>query len=187
MYQCGVEAGEEVIKLAWLSSWKQPLLALLTAMLWMPATPAIAVEKCPELPAKVNSAIDSFNDSVRGAEYCEFRDAASGDLDGDGRADFAVRFTIEGACHEDAELSPGACGNNYEFFLIAYLAKSQELISPIKIGGKAVRHLKEISVRQNKVFLDALEYADGDAMCCPSMKKNAAYQVKQGRFIEVVL
>lgn len=174
-----------MIKWASLSSWTQPLPALLTAILWIPVTPAIAAEKCQELPARVASAIESFNDSVRGAEYCEFRKADSGDLDGDGREDLIVRFTIEGACHEDAASSPGACGNNYEFFLMVFLAKNQELSSPIKIGGKAVRHIKGISVRQNKVFIDTLEYVNGDGMCCPTMKKNVAYQVQQGRLVEV--
>lgn len=149
--------------------------------------PVTAAEKCPDLPTKIDAAIKAFNDSIRGAEYCEYREAATGDLDGDHREDVAVRFSIEGPCGEDVESVPGACGNNYEFFLIALLAKNEALISPIKTGGKAIRHIKDISVGNGRISLDVLEYSDGDAMCCPSIEKETAYQIKQGRFVEIEL
>ena len=172
-------------QLSSLSLWKSLLLALLFMTGLASTVPAMAAEKCPVLPEEIDSAIKSFNDSVRGAEYCAFRKPAFGNLDGDGREDVVVQLTIEGACHEDVGSTPGGCGNNYEFFLAAFLTKNHEVILPTKIGGKAVRHIKALSISQNNVFLNTLEYAHGDGMCCPSMKRHVAYQLQQGRLVEI--
>ena len=83
------------------------------AMLLTVSCQVMAVEHCPTVPAMANEHIEKYVSSERGAEYCQYRQVTTGDLNQDQIDDLAVIFTHEGSCYDDQETPPGACGNNY--------------------------------------------------------------------------
>jgi hypothetical protein len=119
---------------------------------------------------------DPDESSCRGTEFKKARRFCLGDLDGDGREDIAVLYTIESFC----------CGNNYHFFLAVLLNKETnfELIASVKVGGKGERGVAFNTIRNGKILLNTKEYLPDDAMCCPSSKGRTTYTLKKGRLIE---
>jgi len=125
---------------------------------------------------KENCEPDPDNSSCRGTEYKDARRFCLGDLDGDGREDIAVLYTIESFC----------CGNNYHFFLAVLLNKGThfELVASVKVGGKGERGVGFNTIRNGKILLNTKEYLPDDALCCPSSKGRTSYTLKNNWLIE---
>ena len=64
----------------------------------------------------------------------------SGDIDGDGRLDTVVLFTIER-------------GNSYSRHMLVQLADAQRAVGPIKVGGRGERFVHLAAVAQGKVVV----------------------------------
>jgi hypothetical protein len=107
-------------------------------------------------------------------ESCQFRryDALD-DVDGDGKYDFIVLFTVEGP--------RGA--NDHVTFLAAFL--SGEPGSPIVVeaGRRGERDPIAINARPREISLDTLDYLPRDPMCCPSGKGRLVYLLKGGKLL----
>jgi hypothetical protein len=106
------------------------------------------------------------------SEYCQFRRYnALDDVDGDGKEDFLVLFTLEG---------PDG-GNHHESFLACFPSASGAAASVVEAGERGERDPVEIRVERGKIVLSTLEYRPHDPMCCPSGKGRVVFEWKDGR------
>jgi len=129
-----------------------------------------AAGNCEILPEKVEKFIKSFTSEVRGAEYCEFRKIARGDINADGIADLIVAFTVEGACDDDKSTPPGACGNHHETYLKVFLGKELKEVPLLMVGSRGERFIMGLVVKNGVIEAETLTYGKDDPMCCPSIK-----------------
>lgn len=105
------------------------------------------------------------------------------DIDGDGALDGIVLFAIEGA----------GCGNNYGFHMAVFYKQGNEyrLVDYRLVGGKWSRGVDfdRVDFRDGQIILNTLEYREGgprpDPACCPSLKRKARYEVKDGKLVEI--
>src|SRR5258708_918268 len=99
-----------------------------------PSVPLRPSEPCVAGPSRVNAAIGDLAQRMHGAENCASRKISTGDLDGDGKPETAIAFTIEGMCFREGQQgSPaGSCGGDSETFLtVLHGAEgSPEVIEP---------------------------------------------------------
>ena len=112
-----------------------------------------------------------------GEEYREARKIVTGDLNGDGRADAAVLYTIEGA----------GGGNNYAQFLAVFVRDEEGQLAPAahaSAGGKLYREAHLVSITDGAVLLNVVNYAEKDAACCPSKKGTTRYTLVDGKLVE---
>src|SRR5215470_19344768 len=116
-------------------------------------------------------AIDSFitrqAKRERGEEYQEARKVVTGDLTHNGQPETVVLYTIE-----------GQGGSNLHIQYLAVFVRRNGKLSPLThmdVGGKSTRGVELISVENNSILLDTLNYGPKDASCCPSIKGTTRY------------
>ena len=126
------------------------------------------------------SFIDSFitrqAKRERGEEYREARKVVTGDLTHDGQAETIVLYTIE-----------GQGGSNLHIQYLAVFVRRNGKLSPlthIDVGGKSTRGVELVSVENNSILLDALNYGPKDPSCCPSVKGKTSYVLSGGKLRE---
>lgn len=101
------------------------------------------------------------------------REAARGDLDGDGAADAVLQLTYEGM----------GGGNNWGSFVYVLLANRA---APLLEEPEAQRGpVDTITVAGREVRVRTLEYREGDGRCCPSGKDAFAMRVEGRRLVRV--
>lgn len=123
-------------------------------------TQATLAEHCQHLPGKVAKSIKAYANQVRGAEYCEYRLVARGDIDLDGMEDIVVIFTVEGACFDDKENSPGACGNNAFQYMKAYLGKNLKEVRETPVGNSTVRgFVNALTIKNGIIYAGTTRYS----------------------------
>jgi major membrane immunogen (membrane-anchored lipoprotein) len=109
-----------------------------------------------------------------GKEYSQFRNYAYGDIDGDGKEDAAVVYTLEGI----------RGGNDWLRFLAVKLSSENGRIIFKQVGDKDIRSVVSIKIANGKIVASTLEYASNDASCCPSISKTATFVIKNGKLFE---
>src|ERR1044072_6956035 len=103
----------------------------------------------------------------RGEEYREARKVVTGDLTHDGQPETVVLYTIE-----------GQGGSNLHIQYLAVFVRRNGKLSPLThldVGGKSTRGVELISVENNSILLNTLNYGPKDASCCPSVKGTTRY------------
>jgi hypothetical protein len=112
----------------------------------------------------------------KGTEYKKARRFCVGDIDGDGKNDIAVLYTIESLC----------CGNNYHFYLAAFINKGPkfELVTSTEVGCKGNRGVEFNTIKNGKILLNTNEYLPDDPMCCPSGKGRTTYLLENRKLVE---
>jgi hypothetical protein len=137
-----------------------------------PATPLdkVAAQKI------INRYIAGVARTSGASEYKEARKIVYGDVDGDGDADAAVQFTIEGM----------GGGNNYAFYLAIFRNENGKLkpLTDEVVGGKLNRNVTLQKIDDRKIYLDTDEYAENDGACCPSIKGKTVYILKNNKLTE---
>lgn len=114
---------------------------------------------------------------LQGVESTAVRYAVRGDIDGDGRSDAAVLYTIR--------------GSGKDKFQLRYLAAFRrgqgtlEYRAHVLVGGKGIREVNRATIFQRMIEIEALEYRPGDAACCPTSLVKWRYQLS-GRRLERV-
>ena len=141
-------------------------------------------EDCLALPDKVESFIKSFTNTIRGAEYCEYRQVARGDVNLNGTEDLVVVFNVEGACHQDLEAPAGSCGNQHDSFLQVFLDKDLKEVPMVTIGSRGSRSIDGVSVEDGVILVKTLTRSEDDPMCCPSIEEKTRFILDKGRLIE---
>jgi hypothetical protein len=112
---------------------------------------------------------------TKGQELPQFRSYAHGDLDGDGKQDTAVIYTLEGV----------RGGIDWLRFLAVSLSSENGRIIFQQVGVKDIRAVGNIEIVNGKIVASILEYAPSDASCCPSISKTANFVIKHRKLIEV--
>src|SRR5512146_460630 len=107
--------------------------------------------------------------NMSGVEQKEKRYAAVGDLDGDGRDDVAVLYTVKGMGKADYRLRYLAVFHGGRRSL-AYRAHRM-------VGGRGVREVNRVTILRRTVVVETLEYRPRDAMCCPSRAAKRRYRL----------
>lgn len=126
----------------------------------------------PNVEALINGHIKSLESYENGYEYREGRQNLLADFDGDQQDDIAVLFTLEGA----------EGSNRYESRLSVFLSNSSgySLLESIYVPKNS--NLK--SYEGGILSLDVLDYADGDANCCPSLEREQQYMINGNGIFE---
>jgi hypothetical protein len=88
-------------------------------------------------------------------EFLGGRRFTRGDLDGDGKADLVVLFTLEK-------------GNVWMQFLSVF-GTANRLLASMRVGGKGQREVEMKQVTDGRVELATKNYGPSDALCCPSV------------------
>ncbi len=148
-------------------------LRLLVGMLLAAASPAGGTGIAGD--AAIDGWIGAHARKLKGVEQRALRYAVVGDLDGDGRDDVAVLYTIEKA-------DPG---NRRLRYLAAFHRSAQmlEFKAHALVGGQGIREVNRVTILQRMIELETLEYAPLDAACCPSAPARARYRLAEGRLI----
>lgn len=117
--------------------------------------------------AVVNRFISREAEAAEAVEYKGARKILRGDVNGDGRADMVVLYTLEGF----------GGGNSYIQYLAVFLnqGRSFRYATHTGIGGKNLRSVELKSIRAGKINLDTLEYLPADGSCCPSKKVKTSF------------
>ena len=131
---------------------------------------------CNLADATVENLIKSKASALKCEEYCQFRlyDALD-DVDGDGKEDFIVIFTVEGP----------EGGNFHESYMYVFLSSSKDQKPQVvKVGERGQRDPASVSAQQGKIVITTLEYLPKDPMCCPSGHGEVVFSLKGGKLIE---
>jgi hypothetical protein len=153
---------------------KPVLITTLTFVLLCWANPALALQD--DDTATIDAFISRQAKRERGEEYQDARKVVSGDLTHDGQPETVVLYTIE-----------GQGGSNLHIQYLAVFLRRNGKLSPLThmdVGGKSTRGVELISVENNSILLDTLNYGPKDASCCPSVKGKTSYVLSGGRLRE---
>lgn len=132
-----------------------------------------------DLNAVINGFIAQRAEAEHAEEYKKARSIKRGDLNGDGKPDAIVLYTLEGF---DG-------GNNYRQYLTVFINRGNAFrrAANVVVGGKSLRSVGLLSVAKSKINLDTLEYTENDASCCPSKKAKAYLAFKNNKLSELKL
>ncbi len=151
-------------------------LLLLVGLAGAPAPGAKALD-CRLASERVEAAIARQAAALHADEHCQFRRYENlSDLDGDGRADLLVLFTVE----------PRG-GNDHRGFLAVFLSSDPPSAAPIVVetGKRGERDAIAIAVEGRRITLETREYLPQDPMCCPSGQGTLVYELV-GRTLQPV-
>lgn len=147
-------------------------LAVLALLGAVSASPPQNVPSCALSSPQVESVIAAKAKELGYAEYCQFRRYETlVDLDGDGKDDFIVLFTVEGP--------HGA--NDHIDFMAVFLSGTKGGPLLVQTGRRGVRDPEEIDARKGRIVLKTREYLPKDPMCCPSGKGELTYKLLAGK------
>jgi len=110
-------------------------------------------------------------------EYGEAREIARGDLNGDGREDAVVLYSLE-----------GFDGSNlYLQYLAVFVNHGGGLryVTHRIVGGKGKRSMALEGISGGKILMKTEGYRPGDASCCPSKKGRARFVLDQSKLKEL--
>ncbi len=117
----------------------------------------------------LESTIAAVARHLKAQEYCQFRQYYTlDDVDGDGKNDFIVLFSVEGI---------GGGGNDHADFMAVFLSGQKWRPITVKTGGRGERDPISAEVRNHRIILSTRVYRPEDPLCCPSGKGTLIYEV----------
>lgn len=125
----------------------------------------------------ISQAIQITASAVSGEEYRDGRLSASGDIDGDGRDDAAVVFTIEVA-------SANTATQNLAVF-VRQGDGGLRFAGSTVVGGTVGTRVGRLSIDQGVVVLTTLTHGPDDSDCCPSIEGSARFELSGGALRQV--
>ena len=130
---------------------------------------------CKAADPRVEAVIETKVRSTGGTEHCQDRLYHTvDDLDGDGRDDFVLVFSVEAGSEDLAQ------------YLAVFPSATQWKPLVLKVGQRGERYVDEIQVDDDHVLvLLTSEFEPGDAACCPSGEGELLFQVARGRLTPV--
>lgn len=136
----------------------------------VPDPAAAIVDVCggPEIGAF----IERFAKEEDAEENVDARKIVCGDLDGDGKSETAVLFTLE-------SFNGSNLWRQY-ISVFAGTASKLDLIDTKTVGGKNYSLVKDVKVENESIELTSLDYRPEDASCCPSLPGREVLLLAQG-------
>jgi len=124
----------------------------------------------------VNSFISKQATEAGADEYSEGRKIVRSDVNGDGKIDLIVLYTLEGF----------GGGNSHAQYLAIFLGggKTFKNAANVAVGGKLNRSVELTGVTAGRIDLDTLAYRSNDPACCPTRKGKTHYRFSQNRLKE---
>jgi hypothetical protein len=152
----------------------------------VPTRAAQSNSTCIELPTSIEAAIKKHASAMRAAEFCDIRKVDSGDLNGDGRKDFAIAYSLEGPCAnaaDDRKATPGSCGNLALQFVAIFLGKPSGFQM---MSGRSVEPaIETLKIIGSRIQLETLDWTATDPHCCPSKKGRLEFKVVNGKVQQI--
>ena len=148
------------------------VVTIAAALFGVAGAPARAAD-APAWQGFANAWIASHAMRVKGEAPKENRFSCEGDLNGDGKTDVVVVYTIEGV----------GGGNDWTQYatVLAAQAPGYSATTPKEVGGKSVRAVDSCTITDKTIELALKEYAPEDASCCPSKPGRARYVFAGGK------
>jgi hypothetical protein len=103
-----------------------------------------------------------------------------GDLNNDGYDDLVVQYMLDGKNQEDR-------GSGTAFYEIAVFINNEgkyKYHSSIEAEGGRLAY-KILKINNGFLFAKTKEYSEDDGMCCPSIKVNLKYHLKENKIIRI--
>jgi hypothetical protein len=142
----------------------------------VPALVALSVASgaptCKTADPRIETLIASYARKTKSDEYCQARIYHTiDDLDGDGRDDFVLVFSLE-----------LKAGNYTAQYMAVFPSSTQWKPIVIKVGERGERYVDQIDVEEGRTLvLTTEEYEDGDPACCPSGDGELRYRIENGQ------
>jgi hypothetical protein len=127
--------------------------------------------------AWLDQAIQISASAVAGTEYRDARLTASGDVDGDGRDDAAVVFTIEVP-------SSNTATQNLAVF-VRQDDGSLRFAGSTGVGSQGGAAVGRMAIEQGAVVLTTLSLGPNDPDCCPSVEESTRFELSGGALRQV--
>ena len=133
------------------------------------------VPNCKLSDERVEKIIIEKAMELKGEEYCQFRLYHDlDDVDGDGKDDFIVVFTVEGTDN----------GTNNHITFLAFFGTVSEKPILNQVGERGDRDITGVEVQDRSIILKTLEYRESDPMCCPSKSSSVTYHLSHNKLVE---
>jgi hypothetical protein len=135
-------------------------------------TVASGAPTCKTADPRIEALVASYARRTKSDEYCQARIYHTvDDLDGDGRDDFVLVFSLE-----------LKTGNYSAQYLAVFPSTKAWKPLVLKVGERGERFIDQIDVEEGRTLvLSTSEYEDGDAMCCPSGDGTLRYRIEKGQ------
>ena len=138
---------------------------------------ANAVEAQPAMwQGYANAAIAAHARRVGGQAPRESRKTCEGDVNGDGKGDVAVVYTIEG-------IGGGKGSTQYLLVLVAS-PQGVGASAPKEVGTTGKRYVERCTLAAGVIEADTKEWAASDAMCCPSKTGHLRLGFDKGKVVD---
>jgi hypothetical protein len=127
---------------------------------------------CKTADPRIETLIASYARKTNSNEYCQTRLYHTiDDLDGDGRDDFVLVFTLE-----------LKAGNYSAQYLAVFPSAAAWKPIVLKVGERGERFIDQIDVEEGRTLvLTTEEYEEDDPMCCPSGDGEVRYRIEKGQ------
>ena len=151
------------------------MMTVVAALLGISAGAAHGADAPAAWQGFANAWIASHAMRVKGEAPKENRFSCEGDLNGDGKSDVVVVYTIEGV----------GGGNDWTQYATVLIAQppGYSATTPKEVGGKSVRAVDSCTISDKVIELALKEYAAADASCCPSKPGKARYGFSGGKLV----
>ena len=135
-------------------------------------TPRAVLAFKPDMEV-ISAAIAQKAKEDGGVEYSDAREVVEGDLAGDGVAEVAVLYVLEGA----------GGGNRSINYLAAFVREAGQL----KLASTLILHgsAEAIELSGGKVHVKLLILGEDDPLCCPSVEEEAIYVLHGGKLVQI--
>ena len=127
---------------------------------------------CKTADPRIETLIATYARKTNSDEYCQARLYHTiDDLDGDGKDDFVLVFTLE-----------LKAGNYSAQYMAVFPSSTQWKPIVLKVGERGERYVDQIDVEEGRTLvLTTEEYEDGDPACCPSGDGEVRYRLEGGQ------
>jgi hypothetical protein len=131
---------------------------------------------CKTADPRIETLVASYAKKTQSDEYCQTRLYHTiDDLDGDGRDDFVLVFSLE-----------LKAGNYSAQYLAVFPSSKAWKPLVVKVGERGERFVDQIDVEENRTLvLSTSEYEEDDPMCCPSGEGEVRYRLDKGQLVLV--
>jgi hypothetical protein len=128
--------------------------------------------------SKINQFIVKQEKKYRATENKQAREVIWADMNGDGKKDCIVLYSLDSVGRSNLHL-------DYLAIFLKYSNTSLKYITRKVIGGNHIRAVLKVQpVIDGKIIINTLEYLPSEASCCPSKKGRIQITLYKNRLLE---